>query len=81
MEIKVEKSGIRFKNLDPEYADRAFTVTRFYIGRIERAKVLSIRVPFEVYNRLLLYAKNRRMSVSEVVREAINEYLSKNDKT
>jgi hypothetical protein len=76
MEIKVEKAGIRFKNLDPEYA-RASTNLGFYRGHIEPNKVLSVRVTFETYNKLLLYAKNSKLSISEVVRRAIEEYLNK----
>jgi len=79
MEIKVEKAGIRFKRLDPEYASNnaSFTELRFHLGRIEHNKVLTVRVPFETYNRLSLYAKNHKMSVSEVVRKALDEYLKK----
>jgi macrodomain Ter protein organizer (MatP/YcbG family) len=77
-DIKVERAGIRFKNLDPEYAPNAkLTPLRFHIGRIEHTKVLSIRVPPETYNRLSLYAKNQKLSVSEVVRRAIEEYLNR----
>jgi hypothetical protein len=75
MDVKVEKAGIRFKNLDPEYA-RASTNLRFYRGHIEPHKVVCVRVTFETYNKLLLYAKNHRMTVSEVMRKAIDEYLS-----
>ncbi len=75
MEIKVEKGEIRFKNLDPEYAGRVSTKLGFHRGHLEPNKVLSVRVSFETYNKLSLYAKNRKMSLSEVVRKAIEEYL------
>jgi len=77
MDVKVEKAGIRFKRLDPEYANNRVIITGFHVGRIEHNKVLSVRLPFETYNRLSLYAKNNKMSVSEVVRKAIDEYLNK----
>ena len=77
VDIKVEKSGIRFKRLDPEYANQSpMTLNGFHVGRIERTKVLSIRVPYEVYNMLSLYAKNNKVSLSEVVRRAIEKYLN-----
>jgi len=77
MSIKVEKAGIRFKRLDPEYASSPSTPLRFHVGRIDHNKVLSVRIPFELYNRLSLYAKNNRVSVSEVVRRAIEAYLER----
>ena len=79
MDIKVEKAGIRFKNLDPEYAGRNNTIL-LNIGRIDKTKVLTVRVPFELYQRLWVYAKNKRVSMSDIVRKAIKEYLKEDDK-
>jgi len=78
MNVKVEKANIRFKNLDPEYANNRprVDVSGFHIGRVERTKVVTVRVPFEVYYRIELYSKNHGVTVSEFVRRAIEQYLN-----
>ena len=73
--VKVEKANIRFKNLDPEYVNNRpkIAVSDF---RKERTKVVTVRVPFEVYRRMELYSKNHGVTVSEFVRRAIEQYLN-----
>jgi len=75
--VKVEKLGIRFKNLDPEYASNRpkIDISGFHVGRKERSKVVTVRVPFEVYRKMELYSKNHGITVSEFVRRAIEKYL------
>ena len=80
MEVKVEKAGIRFKNLDPEYADKiTVDISGFHIGRKEKTKVLSIRVPPELYHIIELYSKSHGMTISELIRKAIEKYLNSDE--
>ena len=78
MSIKIEKAGVRFKNLDPEYINNRpkIDVTGFHVGRVERNKVVTVRVSFELYRKMELYSKNHGMTVSEFVRRAIEDYLN-----
>ena len=78
MSVKIEKADIRFKNLDPQYASNRpmIDVSSFHVGRKEKTKVLTVRVPFELHQRIELYSKNHGISISEFVRRAIEDYLN-----
>ena len=78
MNVKVEKMGIWFKNLDPEYTvnNPSPTIFEFHVGHKERTKVVTVRVSFEVYKEMELYSKNHGITVSELVRRAIEKYLN-----
>jgi len=78
MNIKVEKANIRFKNLDPEYANNRprVDVSGFHVGRKEKTRVVVVRVSFETYRKMELYAKNNGITVSELLRRAIEKYLN-----
>jgi len=78
MDVKIEKASVRFKNLDPEYINNRpkIDVTGFHVGRVERTKVVTVRVSFELYRKMELYSKNHGMTISEFVRRAIEDYLN-----
>ncbi len=76
MTVKVEKLGVRFVRLDPEYWVHSPKHRRnLKLG--SEVKVVTVRMPVALYDKLLLYAVNNRLSVSDVVRRAVDEYISK----
>ena len=82
IKVKVEKANIRFKNLDPEYVNNKpkFDISDFHVGRKERTRVVVVRVSFETYHRMVKYSKDNGITISELMRRAIEKYLNSDEK-
>jgi len=55
---------------------RKVSQTEYKVNISPPAKVVTVRVPYEIYNKAWLYAKNHKVTVSDVIRSALEEFLS-----
>jgi macrodomain Ter protein organizer (MatP/YcbG family) len=83
MRIKVESGGKIFTSRSKQSVLK-FDVTakkvdeRTYEVEIkDRIRVVTVRLPYELYERMTDYAQTNEVTISDVIRKALTEFLKK----
>ena len=75
-EIKVEKGGKIFKTKkESRISIKKLNNTTYELEIKNRVKVVSVRIPYALYEKANKYAKIYKTTISEVIREALKKYL------
>jgi len=79
MRIKVERGGRIFEVRKPRTETSEVNVRRVdditYEVEINRTRVVSVRIPYELYEKIDAYARRNKKTISDIVREALVEYI------
>ena len=75
-EIKVEKGGKIFNvKKKSRIGVKKINDTTYELEIKNRVKVVSVRIPYTLYEKANKYAKIHKTTISEVIREALKKYL------
>jgi len=75
-EIRVEKGGKIFKTKkESRVSIKKLDDTKYELEIKTRVKVVSVRIPHELYEKASIYAKTNKTTISEIIREALKKYL------
>jgi len=84
MRIKVESGGKIFTSRSKQSVLK-FDVTakkvdeRTYEVEIkDRIRVVTVRLPYDLYDKMVQYAERNEKTISDVIRKALKEFLDKN---
>ncbi len=80
MRIKVESGGKLFHTRKQSILTSKITVNKVddmtYEVNIEnRIRVVSVRLPYQLYEYVDQYARDHKTTISDVIRKALSEYL------
>ena len=75
-EIRVEKGGKIFKTKkESEISIKKLNNTTYELKIKNHVKVVSVRIPYTLYEKANTYAKIYKTTISEIIREALKKYL------
>jgi macrodomain Ter protein organizer (MatP/YcbG family) len=84
MRIKVESGGKIFTSRSKQSVLK-FDITakkvdeRTYEVEIkDRIRVVTVRLPYDLYDKMVQYAERNEKTISDVIRKALKEFLDKN---
>jgi len=84
MEIRVEKGGRIFEVRKPRTETSKVMIRKvddvtYEIEVRKLIRVVSVRLPYQLYEYADKYARDHKITISDVIREALSEYLSKGE--